>query len=54
MLKLKKYLKPFIFPLIVAILLLFTQAVCDLNLPNYMSDIVNVGIQANGIEHQRQ
>lgn len=51
MLKLKKYLKPFIFPLIVAILLLFTQAVCDLNLPNYMSDIVNVGIQANGIEH---
>ena len=51
MFKLRKYLKPFIFPLIIAILLLFTQAVCDLNLPNYMSDIVNVGIQANGIEH---
>jgi ATP-binding cassette subfamily B protein len=24
---------------------------CDLNLPNYMSEIVNVGIQQNGIEH---
>lgn len=52
MFKLKRYLKPFIFPLIVAILLLFVQAVCDLNLPNYMSDIVNVGIQANGIENE--
>lgn len=51
MFKLRKYIKPFIFPLIIAILLLFTQAICDLNLPNYMSDIVNVGIQANGIEH---
>lgn len=51
MFKLKKYLKPFIFPLICAIMLLFLQAVCDLNLPNYMSDIVNVGIQANGIEN---
>lgn len=51
MFKLKKYLKPFAFPLIVAIILLFVQAICDLNLPNYMSDIVNVGIQANGIEH---
>lgn len=27
------------------------QAISDLNLPNYMSDIVNVGIQQNGIEH---
>ena len=51
MFKLKKYLKPFIFPLICAIMLLFLQAVCELNLPNYMSDIVNVGIQANGIEN---
>lgn len=51
MLKLKKYLKPFVFPLLLAIILLFLQAVCDLNLPNYMSDIVNIGIQSNGIEH---
>lgn len=31
-------------------LLLFGQAMCDLNLPNYMSKIVNVGIQQNGVE----
>jgi ATP-binding cassette subfamily B protein len=37
--------------LLIAIVLLFGQAMCDLNLPNYMSDIVNVGIQQNGIEH---
>ena len=51
MFKLRKYLKPFILPLIVAIILLFVQAICDLNLPNYMSDIVNIGIQSNGIEN---
>ncbi len=50
MLKLKKYLKPFIFPIILAICLLFVQAICDLNLPNLMSEIVNVGIQSSGVE----
>jgi ATP-binding cassette subfamily B multidrug efflux pump len=49
--KLSKYLKPFLLGLVLAIVLLFVQAVCDLSLPNYMSDIVNVGIQQNGIEH---
>ena len=51
MIKLAKYLKPFLLSLVLAILLLFGQATSDLNLPNYMSDIVNVGIQQNGIEH---
>ena len=51
MLKLKGYLKPFLIGLMVTILLLFVQAFSDLNLPNYMSDIVNVGIQQNGIEN---
>ena len=51
MTKLAKYLKPFFFGLTLSIILLFVQAVCNLNLPNYMSDIVNVGIQQNGIEH---
>ncbi|MFA9379817.1 MAG: ABC transporter transmembrane domain-containing protein, partial [Acetanaerobacterium sp.] len=51
MIKLSKYLKPFIIGLVLAIVLLFGQAMCDLNLPNFMSDIVNVGIQQNGIEH---
>ena len=31
--------------------LLFVQAFCDLSLPNYTSDIVDVGIQQKGIEH---
>jgi ATP-binding cassette, subfamily B, multidrug efflux pump len=31
--------------------LLFGQAMADLSLPGYMSDIVNVGIQQNGIEN---
>lgn len=51
MLKLTKYFKPFVFLIIVAMLFLFTQAMCDLKLPDYMSDIVNTGIQANGIEN---
>jgi ATP-binding cassette subfamily B protein len=49
--KLRKYLSTFMGGVAVAIVLLFVQAVCDLNLPNLMSDIVNVGIQQNGIEH---
>ena len=50
MLKLRKYLKPYIFTIILAICLLFVQAICDLNLPNLMSEIVNVGIQSSGVE----
>ncbi len=50
MLKLRKYLKPFIVGIFVSIILLFVQAICDLNLPNYMSDIVNVGVQQGGVE----
>ncbi|MCL2757470.1 MAG: ABC transporter ATP-binding protein, partial [Coriobacteriia bacterium] len=50
MLKLKGYLKPFILSLLLAFVLLFVQAICDLNLPNLMSDIVNVGIQQGGVE----
>ena len=51
MIKLAKYLKPFALVLVISIALLFGQAVCDLNLPNYMSEIVNVGIQQSGIEN---
>ncbi len=49
--KLAKYLKPYAGVLLAAVVLLFIQATCDLRLPNYMSDIVNIGIQQNGIEH---
>jgi ATP-binding cassette subfamily B protein len=49
-LKLAKYLKPFLPSVILAMLLLFTQAISELFLPNLMGDIVNVGIQQGGIE----
>ena len=45
MMKLKRYLKPYIGFALAAI----CQAAVDLNLPNLMSDIVNVGIQQGGI-----
>jgi len=45
-----KYLKPYLGLLLIAIALLFAQAMADLALPNYMSEIVNVGIQQGGIE----
>ena len=46
-----KYLKPFVGSIVIAIALLFVQAISDLSLPNYMSNIVNVGIQQGGIEN---
>lgn len=49
--KLFRYLKPFTVMIVAAVALLFVQAMCDLGLPNYMSDIVNVGIQNSGIDH---
>ncbi len=50
LIKLAKYLKPFLIGLTLVVGLLFVQAVSELSLPNYMSDIVNVGIQQSGIE----
>ena len=50
MYRLAKYLKPFMGLILGAIVLLFVQAMCDLALPDYMSNIVNVGLQQGGIE----
>lgn len=50
MLKLRKYLKPFIASILAIIVLLFAQAMCELAMPDYMSNIVNVGILSGGIE----
>ena len=47
---LKTYLKPFAALVLACILLLFGQAMCDLTLPNVMSDIVNTGIQLGGVD----
>ena len=51
MIRLAKYLKPYLLMILVAILLLFIQANCDLALPDYMSRIVNNGIQMGGVEN---
>lgn len=47
--KKEKKLKLFIIPIITIIILLVLQALCDLKLPEIMSDIINNGIQNNGI-----
>ena len=36
---------------VIVVVLLAVQAFCDLSLPNYTSDIVDVGIQQSGVEH---
>ncbi len=50
MVRIVKYIKPFVLLVVLAIALLFVQADADLTLPDYMSRIVNVGIQQGGIE----
>ena len=44
-------IKPFVLVILVIVGLLYLQAMTDLALPDYMSRIVNVGIQQNGIEN---
>lgn len=51
MLKLLKYLKVYSLYILAIVGLLFIQATSDLSLPDYMSNIVNVGIQQGGIEN---
>ena len=48
MFKIKGYLKKFWYLILACICLLFVQAQTELTLPDYMSDIVSVGIQAGG------
>ena len=49
--KLIKYLKKSTFPIILIVMLLVGQAVCDLALPDYTSNIVNIGIQQGGVNN---
>jgi ATP-binding cassette subfamily B multidrug efflux pump len=51
MTRLIKYLRPYVWWILAILVLLFGQAMADLSLPTYMSDIVNVGIQQNGIQN---
>lgn len=48
--KLLKFLKPYAGAVVAIICILVVQAYCDLSLPTYTSDIVNVGIQQGGID----
>lgn len=47
-----KYLSGHKKAVILIVLLLVVQAYCDLSLPSYTSDIVDVGIEQGGIEHE--
>ena len=49
MLKIFKYLKENIISVILIVLLLIVQANCDLTIPQYTSNIINVGVQQGGI-----
>ncbi|OGO65437.1 MAG: ABC transporter [Chloroflexi bacterium RBG_19FT_COMBO_50_10] len=49
MIRLLKYLKPYLLLILLAIILLFVQANADLALPDYLSKIVNIGIQQGGV-----
>jgi ATP-binding cassette subfamily B multidrug efflux pump len=49
MIRLLKYLKPYLLLILLAIALLFVQANADLALPDYLSKIVNIGIQQGGV-----
>ncbi len=51
MLRLLRYLKPYSVLILLTIALLFVQANADLALPDYLSKIVNIGIQQGGIEN---
>lgn len=51
MIRIAKYTKPYLLLILVTIVLLFIQANADLALPDYMSKIVNNGIQQNGVEN---
>ncbi len=49
--KIFKYLSRYKAAVLAVILLLVAEAYCDLALPQYMSDIVDIGIQQGGIAH---
>ena len=50
MMKLMKFVKPYRWMLLLSITLIFAQANLDLALPDYLSRIVNTGIQQGGVE----
>jgi len=51
MLRLRRFLKPYLLLILITIVLLFVQANADLALPDYLSRIINNGIQQGGVEN---
>ena len=51
MIQIFKNLVPYWKTILVIFALLIVQAFCDLSLPQYTSDIIDVGIQNSGVEH---
>ena len=49
--KIAKNMLPYWRSVIIILALLVVQAMCDLALPSYTSDIIDVGIQNSGVEH---
>ena len=49
--KIAKNMLPYWKSVIIILMLLVVQAMCDLALPSYTSDIIDVGIQNSGVEH---
>ncbi len=50
MIKLRKYILPYLLPILLAIAFIFGEAQTELALPDYMGDIVTNGIQAGGFK----
>ena len=50
MLKMLRYMKTQWKTVVAIIVLLFVQAICDLSLPTYTSNLIDVGIQNSGVE----
>jgi ATP-binding cassette subfamily B multidrug efflux pump len=50
MLRIRRYLKPYLLMFAASVILLFIQANLDLALPDLLSKIVNNGLQLNGVE----
>lgn len=51
MIKLFRFLKPYIIPIFVVVVLIFFQSISELYLPTLMADIVNIGIINNDINY---
>ena len=51
MTKIFKNMAPYWYMIVAIVLLLIVQAFGDLSLPQYTSDIIDVGIQNKGVEH---